>query len=353
MNKKESSRFKLDVDDLFPDPPSKITSTKPMNNASLPKSSLSPTNSLPDYVPDKNALKINNKEKSEELKDSNPFSFFKLGDATPTPSASSKVNQRGDTKSRLFDDDFDDFIIPKNKKSFLDDDDLIPPLPSQNIKNNQDQINKKKSTSNLNAEFGFPSQNYNNNANIPPFPSSLRDSDSHIPPLPSHGLLDDSEEKQKLIRKLKKSEMAILGYEEKLKQANRTIAQLNQKEEQETIEMERALKLIEKKLSEMQKRAEAAEAENEKLKKTLKIKQQQQQQNDSNHSQCNVDWSNLHEKTNYVVNHMQKISQDSEQSIRGLLNLSKDFNQLMDMLSTIDSVTNIKDQTHKNNNNDK
>lgn len=81
MNKKESSRFKLDVDDLFPDPPSsttKVSATKPINP---PKSSVSPNNSLPifpDYVPDKNSLKINNKEKSEELKDSNPFSFFKV-----------------------------------------------------------------------------------------------------------------------------------------------------------------------------------------------------------------------------------------------------------------------------------
>lgn len=78
MNKKESSRFKLDVDDLFPDLPSKTTSAKPVN---MPKSSVSPNNSLPifpDYVPDKNSLKINNKEKAEELKDSNPFSFFKV-----------------------------------------------------------------------------------------------------------------------------------------------------------------------------------------------------------------------------------------------------------------------------------
>ena len=82
MNKKESSRFKLDVDDLFPDLPSNSKTTtsanKPMN---MPKSSVSPNNSLPifpDYVPDKNSLKINNKEKSEELKDSNPFSFFKV-----------------------------------------------------------------------------------------------------------------------------------------------------------------------------------------------------------------------------------------------------------------------------------
>jgi type II secretory pathway component PulF len=42
----------------------------------------------------------------------------------------------------------------------------------------------------------------------------------------------NDDEKEKLTRKLQQAEMTILGYEEKLKQANKTIDKLKEKEEQ-------------------------------------------------------------------------------------------------------------------------
>jgi len=122
-------------------------------------------------------------------------------------------------------------------------------------------------------------------------------------------------------------------YEEKLKQANNTIEKLKLKEEQETIEMERSLKLIEKKLSEMQKRAESAEIEkNEKLRKQVKK---------PNQNQPNSEAQLIHEKTHYVVTQMNKMALEGEQSLRVLLNLSKDFGTLMDMLSTLDKISTV------------
>jgi hypothetical protein len=119
--------------------------------------------------------------------------------------------------------------------------------------------------------------------------------------------------------------------------------------------MERALKLIEKKLSEMQKRAESAEFENEKLKKQLK------KQESFSSSGPNLEMQTIHEKTNYVVNHMNKMAVESEQSIRSLLNMSKgtfcsnrflrwtdvnflEFGTLMDMLQTLDKITNVNEK---------
>lgn len=96
--------------------------------------------------------------------------------------------------------------------------------------------------------------------------------------------------------------------------------------------MESALQRITKKFEEMQKRAEKAEAENIKLRKLLN-----QQQN--NAAQYGPDWQAMNEKTNYAVETMKKIALQSEQSINGLLNVSNDFQILVEMINSIDKIT--------------
>lgn len=97
----------------------------------------------------------------------------------------------------------------------LDDD--IPPFPSNN--KNQEILSARSRKSLFDDD--------------PPFPQNNNKNEDFIPPMPH---TDDDEEKEKLKRKLQKSDMTILGYEEKLKQANKTIAQLKEKEEEVRID---------------------------------------------------------------------------------------------------------------------
>jgi len=91
----------------------------------------------------------------------------------------------------------------------------------------------------------------------------------------------------------------------------------------------------------MQKRAESAETENEKLKKEIKIMKSKPHQDSFGSQFQQDDWHSIHEKTNYIVGHMSKISLESEKNIRGLLSMSKEFHVLMDMLQSLDNVTNV------------
>eukprot|EP01126_Amoeba_proteus_P013314 TRINITY_DN15634_c0_g1_i2.p1 TRINITY_DN15634_c0_g1~~TRINITY_DN15634_c0_g1_i2.p1 ORF type:complete len:180 (-),score=53.48 TRINITY_DN15634_c0_g1_i2:213-752(-) len=175
---------------------------------------------------------------------------------------------------------------------------------------------------------------------MPPMPDNF-----NVPPVPRK--LDPREEEEsskglleKYKRRCEQSEALVLGYEEKLKQANRKISELKEKEKRETEEMENALKLITKKLVEMQVRAEKAEAENIRLSCLL---QNKQGGGGGNHTDCTHDWQMMSEKTSFALNSMNRIATQSEQSLKGLIEASKEFHLLMEMLHSMDKISTARD----------
>lgn len=106
--------------------------------------------------------------------------------------------------------------------------------------------------------------------------------------------------------------------------------------------MENALKLIERKLAESQKRAEKAEDENQQLQKMIKKLQANQSNSGGsshNHHQCNYDWHAFNEKTNFAVGSMSQMATQSETHINGLLTMAKDFQLLMETFKSLGNIT--------------
>jgi len=258
-------------------------------------------------------------------KDDNPFSFF----TAPT------TNAPPQPKPKKKDTDF--FDMPSstlNKSKGASEDSFFdPPSLSDNFFDEPDPLPSFGG----HADLPFPDI-----GRPKPKNQKLEDDEPPRPPLQqvlqSTPRNNPNSEIEKYKRAAEKAEALALGYEEKLKQANKLIEKMRQKEKEDEKEMENALKLIERKLVESQKRAEKAEDENERLQKIIK-KLQNQSNSGHNHHQCNYDWQALQEKTNFAVGSMSQMATQSETHINGLLTMAKDFHLLMETLKSLGNIS--------------
>lgn len=89
--------------------------------------------------------------------------------------------------------------------------------------------------------------------------------------------------------------------------------------------MEDALKLIEKNLADMKKRAEKAEYE-------LQLLKGRSSQEDMNA---------LHEKSNIVVQKMESLGLRSQESLVRLIESAKEFNMILELMKSFTTVTEV------------
>eukprot|EP01127_Copromyxa_protea_P005127 TRINITY_DN1496_c0_g1_i1.p1 TRINITY_DN1496_c0_g1~~TRINITY_DN1496_c0_g1_i1.p1 ORF type:complete len:327 (-),score=100.08 TRINITY_DN1496_c0_g1_i1:63-1043(-) len=307
--KKPSGAFDSEEEDIFADTPI----SKPRG----PPTSKAPTSTT-----------------SSKAKEKNPFSFFK--EDTPPPPPNSKQAPKPQSKGVFDSSDDDDWAspsVPAKAKKVLsegEDDDWASPSVSARTKKvkseDEDDDDDDWASPSLSAKKKL-------SESPPPLPGVF-------PQSPRRSEPSDRSTLEKYKRKSEQSEAMILGYEEKLKQANKKNSEMKEKHLSEMEEMESALRLITKKFEEMQNRAEKAETENAKLRKLVN------QQNNSS-AQYGPDWKAMNEKSTYAVDTMKKIALQSEQSLNGLLAVKNDFQILMDLLSSMDKISVV----HNNSNN--
>lgn len=152
----------------------------------------------------KNSSTTSRDGSKKDTKKDNPFSFFKMEDEPPSPKSNPK---KKDTSSP--------FSVP------------FPENPQEE----EEFFSLTKASSKRDSFFDEdPDLPFPDSAKRQPKPDKFRDE----PPPPSvdQGRKPEASQIEKYKRALEKAEAMTLGYEEKLKQANKTIEKMRQKEKE-------------------------------------------------------------------------------------------------------------------------